>query len=556
MSPFLTEEAPWRNVCAHFLDELFPGGDQQADDEPVSHEFEVRFGHFESKSKEQDRAKFHGGISFNAYRRLLDRHKTGFPMFYVESEHMLQPTNTSTTVHIDQDRQRAIEKKMIDRLDVAEWGLRFQASKETELKPSEYSDVLRSATTTNCIKRQRKRHSIWLIANEWRLDVTEVNTVQPGDICGTISWEAELEFTGQFSLAESGFTFTSQLCHILFPLLQIVQDSFFPINNDKYRSLQKTMATYRATYPFLGLTQPRAMNRQDLAPKKFENMSATPYGVTLKADGERALILFDEQHSAFLYTVIDGWRQLPLDPNNEAHKRYAGTVIDGEYDGHRFHAFDLIALNGIVVGDTIKHDLSERLLILDQIRKDTNSMFEVKEYMYFQTFDALTAAANHLLNKAETQGPFTIDGLVFTPTTMFPNYKTKTWAAQWKWKIQPTIDLMFAYDPSESALYASCAKINEDDSGLIIFNPVDTNLHPGRVAEFAWLNNRLTFVRLRPDKTAPNFITVATDILQSFRDQITRGMITGKVIRLPSVPKVPTISKKSKDSTNKKLKLK
>ena len=555
MSSFLGEEAPWRNSCARLLDDFFSGEENISEDKVVAHEFEVRFGHYETKQRGENEPYFCGGISYNAYRRLLDRHRSSFQSFYVESEHMLRSITSSTTVHIDQDRQKAIEKTKLQRLDITEWALRFQASKETEMKPSEYNELLKFTNAFACVKRKRRRHSFWLIPNKWRLDVTEVDTIQPGDVCGRTSWEAELEFTGQFSLAESGFSFTSELARILFPLLQIIQDSFYPIDNIKYQSLQRSITNYRDSYPFIGLVQPRPLSRQDLTPKNFEAMTSQ-YAMTLKADGERAHVLFDEAGGAFLYTVIDGWRQLPLGESEKVIK-YTGTLIDGEYDGHRFYAFDLITMNSVVLGFQIKYDLADRLELLHQIRKDTNNMFEVKEYIFFNTFDALTQAANKILNQAETHGPFTIDGLIFTPTTISPNYKTKTWSAQWKWKIQPTIDLMYAFNPSENALYASCAKHHDEDSDLILFNPVDANLYPGRVAEFTWDKNRLIFIRLRPDKSSPNFVSVATDILQSFRDPITRGMITGKTIRLPSVPKVPTISKKIKETTtNKKVKIK
>lgn len=497
-------------------------------------ELEVRFGCADEQNH------YLNGISANAYQRIIKRHESTFQWFEVNSEHILIE---GSNIRIDPERKVAMQKEVIDKCTAVDWGIRFQVSDENTLAPDEYNQL--SQSTRHCIRRLRKRRSFILVPKKWRLDVTEVETFQPDDLAGTISWETELEFTGDRSLIDHNELVTS-LFHITFSLLQIIQDSFHPITYSKTNELQLYVQQSRQLYPYLGLVKPKTLCRNDLNSKLFDK--STEWGVTCKADGERALLLFDENFTAFIYTAVDQWRQLPsFDPSNWTDD-YRFSIIDGEYDGFRFYAFDLLSLRRTLVKyDAESGTLQERVQLLQTISKESSNVFEVKEYRFATSLDELTTISSELLMKAEAYGPFTIDGLIFTPTKEIPDYKTKTWRSQLKWKMQPTVDAQFAVNPDEKYVYVT----GKNDT-LIIFLPVEVNLYPGRIAEFAWKKNKLTFVRLRPDKCKPNFMDVAVDIAKSYKEPVTISMMTGKDIILPSMPLFPTIPKRpAKDSINK-----
>lgn len=569
MTDFLTDalESAWRTKLDDVVDSRLPKNVAAKKDAGVvspNYELEVRFGRFDSERS--DRC-YHGGITVNAYQRLLERHKTNFASFTVDSEHVLCPDDalSNVTVHIDEERRVAIRKHKISTVDVSMWAFKIQATEEAILDSIQYTELLASIRTEHCVRRKRKRTSFWLIPDLWRLDLTYVETLEPGNSCSTPSWEAELEYTGFLHFTDPekhvpAKSISATMVQIVHSLLQIIQDSFFPMHVSTFQMLENMMQSKRQTLPHFAAVQPRAMARSDLNEKTFTE--SAPYAMTLKADGERALMFIAPEGHAYLFTAIDKWRELPRFDAKWTTVDYAFTMIDGEYDGHRFHAFDLISIGGNILceGYNKAPNLLERVRMLNHVRTECGGIFDVKEYLTVTSLENVTAAADKLLNQAETLGPFTIDGIIFTPINELPTYRTKTWAPQMKWKMKPTIDAMFSPDPADTALFAAAPKRNvsgnDDDSRsprgldhLIKFNMVEANLYPGQIAEFGWHKNQLRFVRLRPDKATPNFISVAVDIMKSYRDPITRCMITGKTVLLPSVPVVPSISKKAVSST-------
>ena len=511
---------------------------------PEELEIEVRFGHFES---EQDGvARFHGGISVNAYNRLIDRHATSHGHFEVHSEHVLVPMEDKVTVHVDEQRVQAQAKEKLSILEVPRWGFKLQTSKESMLSESDYNRLLPTINASRCIRRKRQRKSFWLIPNTWRLDVTEVNTMLPDAPCSETSWEAELEYVSHRNeyISIQSEQVADQMFPIVHSLLQIIQDSFHPIPFETFRMLENEVLERRQAHPYLGAVQPRGLKKADMSPKTFGE--DTQYAVTLKADGERAMMMVGSGGTAYIYTAVDGWREMPRycdmrDRSSPSWMDFEGCLLDGEYDGHRFYAFDVLSSGKVTIQAMA---LPERLKVMQFIRDMMQNHFEVKDYEFFRGTIQLRSAARRLLTDAEENGPFTIDGLIITPTRSLPTYRTKTWPEQMKWKMQPTIDAMFSTDPKDTSLYVMTDVSKGNVDGLLKFHCAEANLYPGRVAEFRWVKNQLLFLRLRPDKKTPNHILVAEDIMNSCRDPITRAIITGKALLLPSVPNVPTIPKK------------
>ena len=543
MGDFLIDHAHhhgWFQQVEHVMMKAYDASNNTRAPPNQKVEMELRFGQLGDAL--QSRPNYRGGISSNAHDRLINRHQCAYSSFKVESQHYIVPCSEADdrSLHIDLDRKTAIEKESLAKCTNTEWGLRFQASVEKTLSSSEYANIVSNLELRNCYRRHRKRQSFWLVKNEWRLDVTEVETLEPNALSGKTSWEAEVEYTGCTDDIESE-TFIHSYLRIVASLQQIVQDSFYPITSTKSIELDGILGQARQRHPFLGMVQPRTLNRNDLSTSTFDGVKM--YGLTCKADGERGLLLFDKNKCAFLYTAVDRWRQLPSFNTDKWANDYSYSIFDGEYDGHRFYAFDIVSMSGKPVTKELDLSLQKRVELLRGIREQSCNLFEVKEYVFVSTLDELTKEAGRMLEHAETMGPYSIDGLIITPNNETPDFKTKTWRIQMKWKMQPTIDALFASDPDEKRVYVSGR--NND---TIVFMPVESNLYPGRIAEFAWKKSSLVFQRLRPDKTVPNFLDVATDIVKSYKEPVSFTMMTGKDIILPSVPRVPTISKRSRET--------
>ena len=265
-------------------------------------------------------------------------------------------------------------------------------------------------------------------------------------------------------------------------------------------------------------------------------LTKNKYSVTEKADGERFLLFVDRLGGLNLIS-----RGLDITRWKITNKpEYANTVLDGEYVGDYFYAFDILYLKG---KDLRQQTLKPRLKALDSVNMGSNikmKKFIVDENIY--------KAAGKIWEK-KGNFPYELDGLIFTPVDE-PYFNGNIL----KWKDDNTIDFYYngkqlfiaGFDKAKTkyqvfpfegvdgkgTFYTKSKEVTND-----IFN--DTNIPesirkgflpapipgPPMVGEFKFGDNTFKLIRKRPDKEFPNGIDASNQAWEAISKPVTIAML-------------------------------
>ena len=265
-------------------------------------------------------------------------------------------------------------------------------------------------------------------------------------------------------------------------------------------------------------------------------LTKTKYSVTDKADGERFLLFVDKVGGMNLISRgldIKRWKI-----NNRP--EYANTVLDGEFVGDVYYAFDILFVKGKDVRDK---DLKFRLNKLSEVSlgsKIKNKKFYMDENIY--------KAAGKVWDR-KGNFPYELDGLIFTPVNE-PYYNRKIL----KWKDENTIDffynskqLFLAGFDKEQKNYQIFPFGGVDGKGTFytrnkkVMNDIFTDENapenvrkgilpvaiPGApsVGEFKFEDNTFKLIRKRPDKEFPNGIESSNQAWEAISKPVTIAML-------------------------------
>lgn len=343
--------------------------------------------------------------------------------------------------------------------------------------------------------RKRKRYSFTL-SNSTSLDVTHVRTDNKYD-----SYEIEVEYIPGLDLKS------------LFEPIKYV----LSIYNNNYQDIVKD---YETLFKRKGVNFNNAYNMKR---KYFHDLK--DFIITPKWDGVRMMIYV---HQSGVYLLN---KTTTLTLKIQFPKELINTVIDGEYfeSTNKYIAFDILFLKGDDLRDEIR---IKRQYILEQTKSDYNLQFDIAEIGYGPTLyecfkNYTTKYPNNVL-----------DGIVFAP-------RTSTYINKQTLKYKPihllTIDFLINVDKSNR--YPIYKLYVQGESGIIPFEPypdlmkVDndgkTIIGSGnKIVECQWVNDTFVPMRVRTDKTIPNFITVAMDIWEDINNPITEpemGLVISEV---------------------------
>jgi ATP-dependent DNA ligase len=143
---------------------------------------------------------------------------------------------------------------------------------------------------------------------------------------------------------------------------------------------------------------------QTLTKEAFDKriLTKNKYSVTEKADGERFLLFVDRVGGLNLIS-----RGLDITRWKVGNKPdYANTVLDGEYVGDTFYAFDILYLKG---KDLRQQTLKPRLKALESV--NMGSKIKMKRFIVDEN---IYKAAGKIWDK-KGNFPYELDGLIFTP---------------------------------------------------------------------------------------------------------------------------------------------
>lgn len=343
--------------------------------------------------------------------------------------------------------------------------------------------------------RKRKRYSFGM-SNSVTLDMTHVRTDNKYD-----SYEIEIEYIPGLDIKT------------LFEPIKYV----LSIYNTDYQGIVKD---YESLFKRKGVNFNNAYNMKR---KYFPDLK--DFIITPKWDGVRMMI-YVHQSGIYLLNKTTTLSLKMTFPND-----LVNTVIDGEYfeSTNKYIAFDILFFKGTDLRDEIR---IKRQYILEQTKSDYNLQFEIAQVGYGPTL-------YECFKNYTTKYPDNVlDGIVFAQ-------RTSTYINKQTLKYKPinllTIDFLITIDNNDT--YPVYKLYVQGESGVIPFEPypilmkVDTNgksiISSGnKIVECQWVNDTFLPMRVRTDKTIPNFITVAMDIWEDINNPITEtemGLIISEI---------------------------
>lgn len=385
-----------------------------------------------------------------------------------------------------------LKKTTVEQVNYENFHCRLSLAHEAYFEPSKEDIAALFPDATGHVKnppvhfRAKKRFS-GLIKNA-KLELTLSKQGRNIDMLleAPVVYEIEIE---QHQAALADFEFMVDL------VLKVWQESPLLLLTYELTVMRKEYKQALQTHLFAGC-QPVTLRRSHL-----NQINTVKYAVTEKWDGRRVLVVVTTQgtqKTGNVFLFLQNGKILKTDLYAKIDKT---CVLDAEYmEATRvIGLFDTLVFAGEDLRDIAS--LEERLACLKQLTFESiENMFSVQTKLYVYT----TADMANLVKG---------DGLIFTPMHLcYP--KKKTWDRQYKWKPHNTVDLLH----KDSGLYAA------DGDHDVLFTEKSNDKWPvGVVLEL--LPDLCTVVRVRSDKTRPNYIGVVRDTLQADQDKITREEI-------------------------------
>lgn len=275
-----------------------------------------------------------------------------------------------------------------------------------------------------------------------------------------------------------------------------------------------------------------------------------PYYVTWKADGMRYLLLLMRDGVYLIdrkFSVRRVQMRFPVQ-NSQGIKTHHATLLDGEMVvdrdlvsgkySRRYLAYDCITLNGEKIGYKPFH---ERLHIINsEIVASRNFFFsEVGPKKSYQIDRELFSVrlkqffplsrTKELLEKFIPELCHESDGLIFQPKNASYVPNTFDELLKWKYPEMNTIDFALKLQQTLNGKLSPILYVGDKRGSLTRINDrfelQSGKLEDldGQIVECSWnvQEKCWTFLRIRLDKTTPNFIDVYKKTWQSIKDNIT-----------------------------------
>lgn len=261
-------------------------------------------------------------------------------------------------------------------------------------------------------------------------------------------------------------------------------------------------------------THPVSLDREN-----HESLIHHPYAVSPKVDGTRYFLLLVEGTLFFINRACDVW----AGPKHPVLHNFNKTLLDCEIttESTQNHP-TLMIIDVLAVQGECKRKLhlkrridTCRSLVRFLQSEGAKGFFTVVFQRYL---DLHRADASALVSSWDPNDPHnTIDGFVFTPLRL-PYVMGRCYhLLKWKPNERNTVDLLFK--PPD---HVYCLDEHEEQLSVGRVSGVPKDVPSGSIIECHGAGDqRWTFERLRPDKTAPNAQWVLERIVKTISDNIT-----------------------------------
>jgi 2-polyprenyl-3-methyl-5-hydroxy-6-metoxy-1,4-benzoquinol methylase len=350
-------------------------------------------------------------------------------------------------------------KEKLENYDIQDYGLRVGLSKETTVK--------KIGNISHKTFRMKNRYSILDPEENIRFDLTavksgEANSFKKSTILQqAYKYEVEIEILNR-NIKDSD-KLIKQVIYYISLLYSLIQD--FNIitkytDSDKVINIYKSLINYKnnkkhagniyenTTYNTKFITaSPITLHPKHLIQSEHNVNILTPYAVTLKADGQRKLLIVGSGDLNGRMYILD----INMNVNfiGYENKEWSGSIIEGEYmsDNNVFYIYDMLFSKGSDIRGMVyyKHgDSKTRLHNINEFIKShegstciindlENSIVIKKKEMKYSLEDDIFSISRDLWEKRSMVG-YNVDGLIFTPLNDHYPIKGGGWHSLFKWK--------------------------------------------------------------------------------------------------------------------------
>lgn len=343
------------------------------------------------------------------------------------------------------------------------------------------------------------------ILEKFKIDLTKVTTEK-----GYTNYEVELE---GINLDRSPIRNSDEIYNVIRFISQIRQNSIYPMTSEEYSK------TVRNINNLFNHNNFRIFN-PTIKPKniKLNNLlDAKNLAVTDKADGVRRLMfLHDEIYLYYPPSDISRISKTGIGLNN--------TILDGEKVSNNYLVFDILIYNGEDVRDK---SFKERLNILKTIENVFPPNIKLKKFYLDQN---LYISTNYILDNLSTD--YENDGLIFNDLRDSYNKNARIY----KWKPVDLLTIDFQLIKKDDGFTLNV--IDDNTKNLIPF-PDETNIYysedynENQIVEFRYnYEDDWEPIRIRHDRTRPNYFSTAESIWKDIQDPLTEETIRGRDLKI------------------------
>jgi SAM-dependent methyltransferase len=499
----------------------------------VGSELEIRFSTFiprdlyqpmeHAEFKRPPNYKFKPWVDETSFHRVLSTlHSFNFSIIETQSEEYIYNDGLKYICPIVPQGSPFYLRKSRERFggnfDIFQYGVRLSLTQELPLPhaPKGIDMVFPN--------QKRLKHRVSFIDTKLpsiRFDLTRVTTDYMNGDNPRTCYEVEVEYIR----AQGGCA--SDLLEACNFVLRVLQCSYWLITlPERHNALNDFAQLTGGKTHFIG-AQPETLQRRHLS-----QIASKPYSVTEKIDGERCLLLIRKSGQVVLIN-----RKMQVRDTGMSLSNYTGTILDIELlQDTLCHVFDVIAFCGQDLRGKHEYLLRKRLEIADSIVK----AFNCPERVVMKKFVWSIADISQLTANNNGVAEIPKDGYIFTP--LDECYPTRAgWTSLLKWKPPNlnSVDFLLVINkdgtPSvhvglrdnTTVPFEPCSKVIVDSSllsrnGCIVECVYDAD-------EDAW-----TVMRVREDKTKPNYHKVAENVWESIQEPLSIDDIKASTVSGPA----------------------
>jgi SAM-dependent methyltransferase len=360
-------------------------------------------------------------------------------------------------IDFDKIEKVYIEKEKLDKIDDENYNIRF--SLNNELQQNNILNKNKNLLSSNTFDKTYRLKNRYSIYTDDKLFVIDMSSIKIGNgvlfsesntLNESLKYEIEIEFIGK----EENFSnedIAKRLLYYCEIILKIINNSEILISNNQVTHLKKNYQNIIKSYnnDYFIAASPVTIHRENLFKTEEIKNILNKYAITLKADGERYLLMVNKDGKIYLFNNAFKF----IDTGYED-KEWINSIIEGEYieSIKEFYMYDILFSKGEDVRRRYLIDIKDtkmatRLELINQFEKSSTR----KIYLEYNEQNVIKLIRKKYLQSVRADGSdifdkvkeiwsnrkfnnFNVDGVIFVPKYEYYPLRGGPWRTLFKWK--------------------------------------------------------------------------------------------------------------------------